>query len=166
MKNNKGFTLIELLVVIAIIGVLSTVVLASLTTARTRGRDASVQSQLSNMRSQAELYFASNGTNYGSYYGKNTCVTTGSNIFGSSLTGNLKGMVNALINTVTAANTGCAVGNSSETSGTGSSWSVSAVSPYDSTKTYCVDSTGVSKTYPASVAINAITQDATSARCL
>ncbi|HQC46196.1 MAG TPA: type II secretion system protein, partial [Candidatus Paceibacterota bacterium] len=30
MKKNKGFTLIELLVVIAIIGILSSVVLASL----------------------------------------------------------------------------------------------------------------------------------------
>ncbi len=64
MKNNKGFTLIELLVVIAIIGILSSVVLASLTTARSKGSDAAVQSQLSNMRAQAELYYSNNSNKY------------------------------------------------------------------------------------------------------
>lgn len=43
MKSSKGFTLIELLVVISIIGLLSSVVFASLKTARDKGRIAAGQ---------------------------------------------------------------------------------------------------------------------------
>ena len=45
-NSNKGFTLIELLVVIAIIGLLSSVVFASLNSARVKGRIATAQSTL------------------------------------------------------------------------------------------------------------------------
>jgi len=53
----SGFTLIELLVVIAIIGILSSVVLASLNTARGKGADAAIKSGMSNTRAQAELWY-------------------------------------------------------------------------------------------------------------
>lgn len=57
MNLKKGFTLIELLVVIAIIGLLSSVVLASLSTARAKAKDASIKSEFAQIRSQAELYY-------------------------------------------------------------------------------------------------------------
>jgi prepilin-type N-terminal cleavage/methylation domain-containing protein len=57
IKKQKGFTLIELLVVIAIIGILSSVVLASLNTARGKGSDAAVKSAMSSLQAQAAIYY-------------------------------------------------------------------------------------------------------------
>ncbi len=49
MVNKKGFTLVELLVVIAIIGILSSVVFASLSTARQKAKDTAAKAQLRNL---------------------------------------------------------------------------------------------------------------------
>jgi prepilin-type N-terminal cleavage/methylation domain-containing protein len=57
MKQGvRGFTLIELLVVIAIIGILSSVVLASLNTARARARDAQRASDIRNIQTALTMY--------------------------------------------------------------------------------------------------------------
>ena len=48
--DAKGFTLIELLVVIAIVGLLSSIVLASLNSARTKGRIARARADLDQLR--------------------------------------------------------------------------------------------------------------------
>jgi len=59
-KNKKGFTLIELLVVIAIIGILASVVLASLNTARKKSRDARRIADIKQLQLALELYFDGN----------------------------------------------------------------------------------------------------------
>lgn len=60
--KQRGFTLIELLVVIAIIGILSSVVLASLNSAREKSRDARRQTDLQQISLALELYYDDNGS--------------------------------------------------------------------------------------------------------
>jgi len=60
-KLAEGFTLIELLVVVAIIGLLASVVLASLKTARTKARDAERKETIHQIQTALELYYNDNG---------------------------------------------------------------------------------------------------------
>ena len=59
-RNTKGFTLIELLVVIAIIGLLSTLAVVALNSARTKSRDAKRVSDIKQVQTALELYYADN----------------------------------------------------------------------------------------------------------
>jgi len=59
--NKKGFTLIELLVVIAIIGLLATIVMVSLNTARTKARDTKRKADIRQIRLALEMYYDTNG---------------------------------------------------------------------------------------------------------
>lgn len=74
-KTKSGFTLIELLVVIAIIGILSTIVLASLSGARKKSRDVRRVTDIKQIQVALELYF--DGGNRETYpAGVGTCSAT------------------------------------------------------------------------------------------
>lgn len=63
MKKSKGFTLIELLVVIAIIGILSSVVFASLRSIRANARDVAIKAAMTEVSNLMAL----NYNDYNSY---------------------------------------------------------------------------------------------------
>ncbi len=143
VKLNKGFTLIELLVVIAIIGILSSVVLASLNTARGKGADAAAKSNLNNIRAQAEIVY----DNTNSY--ATVCI-------GTSDANVIKGIAAAAsVEGLTWAGTGTTPGTNTTNVGCQSNatawaaWVQLIKGNTGGTVYWCVDSTGTSKSTTA-----------------
>ena len=127
-KTKNGFTLIELLVVIAIIGVLSAVVLASLNTARSKGNDAAVESDLNGIRTQAAIYYDSPTGGNQSYTGLCADTTVANQIAGAD-------SANGASATVT-----CNVATD------GTAYAVSSPLVAQTGEYYCVDSIGTATT--------------------
>jgi prepilin-type N-terminal cleavage/methylation domain-containing protein len=153
---KKGFTLIELLVVIAIIGILSSVVLASLNSARNKGTDAAVKSQLATLRAQAEVVYDVANT-YG-VQATTTCVSKATCTFSSGT-----GIWADLTFKTAVQNAANSSPNNTQTSayatvygGNANYWAVASTLKQDNSKMWCVDSAGLSKemtTVPASAAV-------------
>ena len=124
----------ELLVVIAIIGILASVVLASLNTARAKGGDAAIKANLANIRAQAEILYDTNSNYTG------VCTTN-----------------STVMNQVTAAATAAGIAATSSAIATAGSattavchesaaaWAANSPLKSVSANSWCVDSTGASK---------------------
>lgn len=81
VRVQRGFTLIELLVVVAIIGLLSSVVLSSLSVARSKARDAQRKAQVDQFTKALQIYY----TTYGVYpCAASPCSTPVANFIESS----------------------------------------------------------------------------------
>ncbi len=149
-RYTKGFTLIELLVVIAIIGILASVVLVSLQSARKKGNDSRVISDVQQIRTLLETNY--NGTAYPDLTGANNNVPLAG-------AGNLK----TLEDDIAAQQNAGGLTYSNGAGGTylilklaaenpGKSYAIFAKLP-SSGATFCMDSTGATKnnaTFPNS----------------
>ncbi len=138
---SRGFTLIELLVVIAIIGMLASIVLVALGSTRNKGNDAAIKSNLSTIRSQAEVYAINNGNSYGSFNGDTVPTLTGSgSVCLTQTTGNLFADP-TIKSAMTAAQR--ASGNVMTCYSNGNSWAVLvALRLPNAGSAWCADSTG------------------------
>ena len=147
--HHRGFTLIELLVVIAIIGVLSSVVLASLNTARSKAKDAALKSEVR----QLAILMALEYDDSQSYSALATDQWFPSSGCSGSFSGNYATQARALCTSITSkaglafgSNFGLYMGSASG----GQKFSIMANLPGKGTW-FCIGSSGVtSDTEPAS----------------
>lgn len=148
-NGRQGFTLIELLVVVAIIGILASVVLASLNSARAKGADAAIKANLANIRAQAELVYAGSGC-YGdgnpitdttcATFAEGTCTfATADTLFANTV---VAGQIQAATNASGAAANGVCSAEAN-----GSAWAVAVALKNIAGTAWCVDSTGASRSF-------------------
>lgn len=145
-KRSKGFTLIELLVVIAIIGILSSIVLVSLNTARNKAKAVAVKAALSELRAAAEMSY----DEVGDYDG--VCAEDGGAASDSNLTTTAGTDFARIAASIAANGGGAALCNEAGTAEASTAWAAWATLATGGL--WCVDSTGQSTGPHAAIAVD------------
>ena len=144
---NNGFTLIELLVVVAIIGLLSSIVLVFLNSARAKGGDAAVKTNLHTVANEANIFYSDNGNSYGEDFADSCPAdfdTSSTNMFSKD-----KAIYDAITEAVKR-------GNGSFCYSSTSDWAVAVGLKTNANTSWCADSQGAATQIDAapSLAIN------------
>lgn len=87
MRNSKGFTLIELLIVVVIIGILAAIAIPKFANTKEKAYIAAMKSDLRNLVTAEESYFADNVTYTTSQSGLNYNASTGVTVTIANQTG-------------------------------------------------------------------------------
>jgi prepilin-type N-terminal cleavage/methylation domain-containing protein len=142
MNKSKGFTIIELIVVIAIIAVLAAIVMVNVTQYINKSKDAAIKGNMATIMTNAAVYFDTNG-NYTAF-----CGTTGATL------------------AMTAADNAWGTGGTAAIcvpNATGTAFCACKQEKVDTTKVFCIDSSGAKKEVVSTCAAECV---AATALCL